>query len=155
MSRRTSLALIPAVALLCAGCGTMDNVKRPAIAPPTNPDAKVCRAYGGVRGDWEVISEYPWGRAETPLDYVVVPLLAGGDLFFTALGDTLTLPYTLVEEGRRAFARPASQANFSPTLVPEDVSGASATPAAPATPRAAGAPARTTGAALSYFATPN
>ena len=110
MPRRTPLAVLLAATLLGGGCGTIDNLRRPAVAPANAPSAPVCRVYGGVRGDWAVISDYPWESVETYLDYVTVPLLAAGDLVFDVIGDTLTLPYTAVEVYRRATHRPAAPA---------------------------------------------
>ena len=129
MSRRTTLALL-LVAALSGGCGTLDNVRRPCVAPPHNPDAKVCRLYGGVRGDWDIIWEYPLSQAPSPVDYVAIPVLAAGDLFFDLVADTLTLPYTAYEEVRRAYFPPAAVAQFAPIVVSEGVS-------VPATPQAA------------------
>lgn len=119
MSRRTSLALVLVLAALGGGCGTLDNVKRPCVAPPHNPDAPVCRIYGGVRSDWDIIWDYPLSQAPTPVDYVAIPVLAAGDLFFAFVGDTLTLPYTAYEEVRRAFFPPAAASQFAPVVVTE------------------------------------
>ena len=90
------------VAALSAGCGTMGNLKRPTYAPADAPTAPVCRVYGGVRTDFVTMSEYQWNPVVTYLDYVVLPVLAAGSLTATFVGDTLTLPYTLVAEARRA-----------------------------------------------------
>jgi uncharacterized protein YceK len=100
-----SLVLV-LVAAFSGGCGTLANIKRPEIPPPNKPDAQVVRVYGGVREDWALISEYPWDRTVSFLDYVFIPVLAGIDLTFDLGADTVTLPYTLYTEGRRAFNRP-------------------------------------------------
>lgn len=114
MPRRTPLAVLLAATLLSGGCGTIDNLHYPAVAPANAPSAPVCRVYGGVRGDWAVISDYPWKPVVTYLDYVTVPLLAAGNLVFDVIGDTLTLPYTAVEAYRRATYRPAAPAYAAP-----------------------------------------
>lgn len=67
------------------------------------------------------MTEYPWSETTSYLDYAVIPILAAGDLFFTGIGDTITLPYTAVEEARRAFRRPDTSANFVPVAAPEPV----------------------------------
>jgi hypothetical protein len=119
------LALVPLGAVLSGGCGTLNNIQRPAFPPPESPNAPVCRAYGGVRGDWATMSEYQWSRTASYLDYAIIPLLAAGDLFFTGVGDTFTLPYTLVEEGRRAFSSPPASTGSGPA------SATQSTPQAP------------------------
>ena len=124
MPHRPPLALVLAAAVLSGGCGTLDNVTRPTVAPADSPGAPVCRAYGGVRGDWAVMSEYPWDRTTSYIDYAVLPLLAAGTLLFDVVGDTVTLPYTAVEEVRRAFYRPAAPSGFAPVVVPEAVTAA-------------------------------
>ena len=121
MSHRLPFALVLSAALACAGCGTLHNVKLPAVAPPESPNAPVCRAFGGVRGDWAIMTEYPWKRTPYYVDYVVLPVLAGVVLFLDGAGDAVTLPYTVVEEARRAFYRPAesSYPDLGPVLMPD------------------------------------
>jgi uncharacterized protein YceK len=138
-SRRIPLAVALALALLGSGCGTLDNVNRPTHPPPGNPEAPVCRVYGGVRGDWALISEYPLSQTTVYADYVAIPVLAGINLFFSAVGDTITLPYTIVEELRRAFGRGARSSEFAPVVMP-----GTTMPAAPppnASPDVAASPA--------------
>lgn len=141
MPRRTPLALALAAALLGGGCGTVHNLKLPGVPPPDAPGAKVCRVYGGVRGDWPVIFDYPLSETKEYADYVFIPLWAATDLFFSAVADTLTLPYTAVEELRRAFARPAAPAGFAPVVVAAEAAPIPTTPttstSAPATNREA------------------
>jgi hypothetical protein len=110
MLRRTPLALVLIAALVGGGCGTMDNVKRPTFPPPQNSQAPVCRFYGGVRGDWTLATEYPWSRTPSYLDYVIIPVMMVINLGLDVAGDTVTLPYTLVAEGRRAYGSPSSSA---------------------------------------------
>jgi hypothetical protein len=119
-----------AIALLGGGCGTLQNVNCPAVAPADNPNAPVCRVYGGARGDWAIISEYPLSESPSYADYVVIPVMAAGHLVFDVIGDTVTLPYTAVEEVRRAFYRPSASSEFSPMIVPVTLP---ATPAPPTT----------------------
>jgi uncharacterized protein YceK len=130
MSHRTSSALVLTVALLSAGCGTLDNVNRPAVAPPNNPDAKVCRIYGGVRSDFSTMLDYPWSHTVSFVDYVTVPVLAVLALGFDVVFDTITLPYTAYEEIYRVVKRPESSTNYVPGVAP---------PQAPGTPPAPGA----------------
>jgi uncharacterized protein YceK len=120
MPRRSTLAVALASALL-GGCGTIHNLKQPGVPPPDAPNAQVCRVYGGVRGDWPVIWDYPLSETKEYVDYVFIPLLAGIDITFSAFADTLTLPYTAVEELRRAFSRPAGEPapEFRPVAVSE------------------------------------
>ena len=96
------------LAVLGCGCGTVHNVRRPTLPPAESPGAEVCRVYGGVRGDWDAATDYPWRTTPTWVDYVVLPALATVELGLTALGDTVTLPYTVVAEVRRALAGPGA-----------------------------------------------
>jgi hypothetical protein len=137
MSHRTQLARVLTAALLSGGCGTVNNLNKPAIAPADNPSAPVCRAYGGLREDWDAFWNYPWDETTPYADYVFIPLLAVGNFCFDVVGDTLTLPYTTVEEIRRALHRPALSSGYVPVAVPDNV------PVAPAPPPATGTPAVT------------
>ncbi len=116
--RRTFAALGLAATLLSGGCGTMDNVKRPTLPPPNKPDAKVCRIYGGLRGDFSVMTEFQQSSITSFLDYIVLPVLATTDLALDVVGDTITLPYTAVAEIRRAFYR-GPLPELSQTTAPE------------------------------------
>jgi uncharacterized protein YceK len=131
MTHRTPLALALAVALLGGGCGTIHNLKQPTVAPPDAPTAPVCRAYGGVRGDWPVIWDYPLSQTKEYVDYVLIPLWATVDLAFSAFADTFTLPYTAAAELRRALDRPAKEpvAEFTPVVVSESPVPIPTTPA--------------------------
>lgn len=100
-----------------AGCGTVDNVRRPVLRPaPNTPDDKLCRVYGGLRGHWDAITDYPWRNPPTWLDYVVIPAMAIVDLGLTAVGDTFTLPYTVGAEVWRAL-HPEGKAPSAPLVV--------------------------------------
>gem|GEM_PF-4261622 len=92
-------------ALLSSGCGTMTNLKQPVLPPAGNPDAQVCRIYGGLRSDFSSVVHYPWAKTPSYIDYVVLPLMATVDLCFTLAGDTLTLPYPIYAETRRGIRR--------------------------------------------------
>jgi hypothetical protein len=94
------------VAALSGGCGTLDNIKRPTFPPPNKPDAKVVRVYGGLRGDFKLMTEYDWNRTASYIDYAFIPVLAVVDIALDVVGDTITLPYTAVAELRRATKRP-------------------------------------------------
>jgi hypothetical protein len=125
------LALV-LVAALCGGCGTLDNIKRPTFAPPNKPDAQVVRVYGGVHGDWAIMTHYDWSRTASYLDYAFIPLMAGADLVFDVVGDTVTLPYTLVAEARRATRRPNATDTTATSGTPVTTAGTPAsTPSAP------------------------
>ena len=117
MTGRSTLVLGLMVAALSGGCGTMGNLKRPTYAPADAPSAPVCRVYGGVRTDFVTMSEYQWNPVVTYLDYVAIPVLAAGSLTATFVGDTITLPYTLVAEARRAMGSPPAE---SPTSTVAD-----------------------------------
>lgn len=82
------------LAALASGCGTIDNVRRPVYPLPNSTNVQVCRVYGGVRGDFSVMTEYPWRTTPSIIDYVVLPLMAVFDLALSTAGDTVTLPYT-------------------------------------------------------------
>ncbi|MBP3955539.1 YceK/YidQ family lipoprotein [Gemmata sp. G18] len=105
MIGRKSLAVGLVASALGGGCGTVDNLRQPTVAPVRNPDATVCRVYGGVRGDWAAMSAYPWDRVTCTADYLLVPMM-GIDLFFTFVGDTFTLPYTIGTEAWRLVGNP-------------------------------------------------
>ena len=113
MAGRRPLVLGLMVAALSGGCGTMGNLKRPTYAPADAPTTPVCRVYGGVRTDFVTMSEYQWNPVVTYLDYVAIPVLAAGSLAATFVGDTLTLPYTLVAEARRALGSPPAESPAS------------------------------------------
>ena len=114
MAGRRTFVLGLMVAALSAGCGTMGNLKRPTYAPADAPTAPVCRVYGGVRTDFVTMSEYQWNPVVTYFDYVAIPVLAAVSLTATFVGDTITLPYTLVTEARRALGGAAPPAQPQP-----------------------------------------
>ena len=154
MARRTMLVFALTAGAL--GCGTIHNVKHPTRPPAGNPNASVCVIYGGLRGDWEAITEYNWKEPPSYADYVVVPLLCALDLLLTAGGDTVTLPYTVGGEVAR-FVRPSPSPD--PPALKAEAERARATKATaearadpvplPTTrdPLQTGAPARSPGAA--------
>lgn len=72
-----------------AGCGTVGNVY---------PLGQEVRVYGGVRGDWASLQMAV--RDDTCISWPFVPFVVA-DLLLSAVGDTLTLPYTLIRD--RAF----------------------------------------------------
>lgn len=131
MTGRGALVAVT-LAALAGGCGTVHNCRRPTLPPADAPGADVCRAYGGVRGDWDAITDYPWRTTPSWLDYVVVPALAATDLGFTAFGDTITLPYTAVAEVRRALAGPG--ATSAPPPRPAERVDVAPVPPGPAVP---------------------
>ncbi len=105
MVGRKSLAAALLASAIGGGCGTVDNLRQPTVAPTSNPDAPICRVYGGVRGDWAAMSTYPWDKVTCTADYLLVPIM-GFDLIFTFVGDTFTLPYTAGTEIWRLVGHP-------------------------------------------------
>lgn len=105
MYQRSALVIVFAVALLSSGCGTMTNLKQPVLPPAGNPDAQVCRIYGGLRSDFSSVIHYPWAKTPEYIDYVILPVMVTVDLGFTLVGDTLTLPYPIYAETRRGIQR--------------------------------------------------
>lgn len=83
------------VALLGGGCGTVRNLEEtagPKCVPEMPPDAPMKRVYGGVRSDWAEFRRDPEpSHTGTRLSTLI-------DLSFSAVGDTLTLPYVLAWE---------------------------------------------------------
>ena len=133
MPHRTLLALVLTAAAQSGGCGTIYNIKQPAVAPPDRPGADLCRVYGGVRGDWDNFWHYPWNPATPHVDYVCIPLLAACNLFLDGVGDTITLPCTAVKAMRRALAHSSASASAPITVVvpvPEVAAAGGAPPAA-------------------------
>ena len=123
MCGRKMLVGAALVAALGGGCGTVDNVRRPVYPLPNSSNAQVCRIYGGVRGDFGVMTEYPWRTTPSVIDYVALPAMAGVDLVLSAIGDTITLPYTCGVEVWRAFRPdpPAREVLIEPAPSPVSV----------------------------------
>ncbi|QJW99093.1 hypothetical protein [Frigoriglobus tundricola] len=123
MAGRAAYVLGLVATAAVSGCGTLDNIKRPITPPPANPNAPVCRVYGGVIGEVQVMSEFKKESISSPLDYVVIPLLGTIDLALTVGGDTVTLPYTIYAEVRRLMRRsePAPAPTGGPDPVPDPV----------------------------------
>lgn len=91
--------VLATLALLSGGCGTIQNLQQttgPKDVPEIPPDAPMKRVYGGVRSDWSELA----GRREpgSPSAGTGSSLSALVDLPFSAVGDTLTLPYVLAWE---------------------------------------------------------
>jgi hypothetical protein len=139
MSYRLPFAAMLIAALLSAGCGTFQNVKQPAIPPPDNPNLPVCKIYGGLRSDAVTMLDYPWSQTTSYIDYVTVPVLATVDLFLDAIGDTFTLPISVVKTVRRSLDRPESPSNYYlpvevPILTPQPGAAPQGTPLTPPRP---------------------
>src|SRR5436190_2124808 len=79
------------VVLFTSGCGTVCNTVW------WNPDEGGQRAYGGTRADFQVAtSEFANPKPDaSSIDRVATVSLALLDIPFSAVGDTLTLPYIL------------------------------------------------------------
>jgi uncharacterized protein YceK len=86
------------LAISSGGCGTVRNLQQavgPKDVPEMPPDAPMKRVYGGVRSDWSELAG--WQRdPEAPHPGTYLSALI--DLPLSAVGDTLTLPYTLAWE---------------------------------------------------------
>ena len=85
--QRLAVVWLAAGLLLSSGCGTVANLRPPSESIAGDP---VKRTYGGVRQSCENIRNKD--KAKFPVATVAVCLL---DLPLTAVGDTITLPYTL------------------------------------------------------------
>lgn len=75
-----------AVAPVLGGCGTMSNL---------TDQAPAVRAYGGVQRDWMVLKMAQ--EDDSGILWGAIPSLAI-DLPLSVVGDTLTLPYTLLRD---------------------------------------------------------
>jgi hypothetical protein len=135
MTHRLPLALALAAALLGGGCGTIHNIRLPTVEPPDAPTAKVCRIYGGIRGDVPIIFDYPLSKSTELIDYVAIPLLAANDIVWSTVGDTITLPYTALETLRRYVHHHKAKSSAPGEVVVEE-----SIPPIPATPPAAPLP---------------
>lgn len=96
MSRRAGAGAAALAALLLAGCGTLANLGEQKAA------------YGGVRSEAVVFCQLPTPSeaakakdkdALSPGEAVAARALLATDMAFSAVGDTLTLPYTLLAGG--------------------------------------------------------
>ena len=129
MSHRTLLALVLGAAALSGGCGTIHNVKLPAVPPEHNPNAELCQIYGGVRNDWNDFWHYPWNPGTPYCDYVFIPLLGACNLCLDGVGDTITLPCTAVKAMRRAISGSKTPASVPVEVaVPEVATGGQTPP---------------------------
>ena len=91
VGRLTVVLTLGAITLLAGGCGTVANT---AVLPPEEGGKQV---YGGVRVDWEaarhVVAEISGDYPRSP--FLFVSGLLAVDLPLSAIGDTVTLPYTI------------------------------------------------------------
>jgi uncharacterized protein YceK len=83
MSRLPILLLTLVAATLLSGCGTAANTLW------FIPEEGGMRVYGGVRADWEA------AHRSYPPDINLPRYLAIVDMPLSAVGDTLTLPFTV------------------------------------------------------------
>jgi uncharacterized protein YceK len=87
MTRRTTVILGLAIAAgFSGGCGTLANTVW------TYPEPAPKRVYGGVAKDWETARQF---NADTSYQGRRVAICAAVDLPYSAIGDTITLPYVL------------------------------------------------------------
>jgi len=89
--RPAVLFSVLAVLVLTSGCGTFCNTVY------FHPYEGGKRVYGGVRGDCEAVERLAVAPAthETEWDRIRLGIFHVFDMPFSALGDTLTLPYIL------------------------------------------------------------
>ncbi len=94
------ILVVACLALSLSGCSTLDNLDRKlpmdmALCPPDNVPIV---AYGGVMRDIDVIMcKSPSNMVEGELFRPVFVLAGLIDLPFSAVADTVTLPYVLLE----------------------------------------------------------
>jgi uncharacterized protein YceK len=89
------------VACLTSGCGTFLNQQPPGSMSNIDGERRPYRAYGGVRTDLDFATQ-SLGiliRGEHQYGYAfLVPLFIAADLPFSAVADTLLLPWDLKGE---------------------------------------------------------
>ncbi|MCE9560790.1 MAG: YceK/YidQ family lipoprotein [Planctomycetes bacterium] len=83
-------------ALLSSGCGTVRNLHPPSESIAGDPKKRV---YGGVEDNCENI-KYNSDSSNPRMLYPVTIALCLIDLPLCAIGDTITLPYTLAYDRR-------------------------------------------------------
>jgi uncharacterized protein YceK len=107
MSRQV---LFACVAVVVCGCGTMKNVSGERFPIPINDSPR--SVYGGVRLDAKGAGALVSGRCDMPLLALAMTL----DLPLSAVGDTVTLPYTLWYQLSKSDAAPDVSREESSTL---------------------------------------
>lgn len=108
--RRMWLAL-PFVALLSAGCGTVQNLNptKDVFVWGAGPgEQNITRVFGGVRVDLEGLSGLGLQDEYAALGLVILAPFYVTDLPFSLVGDTITLPYTALHALRQRIARSGS-----------------------------------------------
>jgi uncharacterized protein YceK len=98
MVRRTPAGwVLLSTALLCAGCGTIHN-----LTPnrQTSEGEIPARVYGGVQGEWGELQAMRFDDVHC-MNLIFLPLYLI-DLPLSAIGDTLTLPWTIPAEVNRS-----------------------------------------------------
>lgn len=101
MAGRTTVAAgVAALALVAAGCGTVNNLTGPGkdglFGRTSEP-----RIYGGVQDELSVASEMVWNNPQSVAMNVMIITLFGLDFPLTVIGDTVTLPLTIPAEVSR------------------------------------------------------
>lgn len=121
--RAGAIALLIAAAALCSGCGTAVNTLW------LDPYEDGQRVYGGVRVDLEVLQSAGKRESGISVSGETVPLSRleqvkrvswlAIDLPLSAIGDTLTLPYTLACQlsARRTLIRSFQSCNLDYQLL--------------------------------------
>ena len=99
--RAAGTVCIAVVTLVGGGCGTVNNLHAPGKEGWFGP-TKGPRVYGGVTAELALVAEVPWEPPGAAVLGVMVIGLFGIDFPLTVVGDTLTLPLTVLAELRRA-----------------------------------------------------
>jgi uncharacterized protein YceK len=103
MKRIALFGFVLVAAPLCAGCGTCANTLW------WSPEEGGMRVYGGVRAHVERLQESP--PNESVWDDIGYCAFAAIDMPLSLIGDTLTLPFTIVAEARKPSANSTKLAN--------------------------------------------
>lgn len=81
------------------GCGTVENLRN----ANASSGGSVPRIYGGVGAELPILTQ-PRPETSDAFMHAVLISLVCCDFPFTVIGDTLTLPYTVVTEVRRSLS---------------------------------------------------
>jgi uncharacterized protein YceK len=99
---RTAGIVAMAVTALLSGCGTVANMQPGASMTSAGPSGEEPQVYGGVKSDTVAIRSWASAVANGEPDSAARLLMWTLDLPLSAIGDTLTLPYTLSHQPEQA-----------------------------------------------------
>jgi len=108
-----------ATTALLSGCGTIANMQPGGWIAPTGTGDEETRVYGGVKDDTIAIRNWATAVANGEQDSAARLLVWSLDLPLSAIGDTLTLPYTMKHQ-------PPAPGSDQPSTTPD--TSRSATP---------------------------